>query len=269
MVSTSPGFSPGTPGFSAVRSSSESNTLWQSFFLGDVAYDPLPVINSAAVDSGNTPTSLLRPGLVMAKLDADGTWVDYDPTATDGSQEARGILVQEVNLLDFTSGSAAARMANALVILGKAKASALLNLDQQAKTQLAMRGFTFDDDVWTRGPVRRTMPKTADYTVTAADHATKFTTAGASGAVIFTLPAIACGLMYEFKNLVDQNMTVASAEGDNVIVDNDTSADSVAFSTTSHKIGGHVRFRAVYVSSTLKWEVEVLSPSTCTITTAT
>lgn len=80
--------------------------------------------------------------------------------------------------------------------------------------------------------------KTGDYTVVAADTGTMFTTTGASGAVIFTLPTKAAGLRYRFLNVVDQNMTVASAgSADDIVGMNDVAADSIAFSTAGEKIG--------------------------------
>lgn len=257
---TTPGFTPGTPGFTALRESYESSVTFQSFFLGDVVYAPMPVVDSTAVDSTNSPsTSILRPGLVMGKLDSNGQWVDYDPTATDGSQEARGILVVECNLLDYTSGSAADRFANAIVIGGKAKAAALLNLDQGARNQLVARGFIFDDDAWFPSVLfRRTVVKAASYTVVAADHGARFLTTGASGAVTFTLPTIALGLKFAFLNVVDQNMVIASAEGSNMIEAGDLSANSITFSTAGELIGAYCEVEAVYISGALKWLVTIL-----------
>lgn len=250
------GFDPGTPGFTAQRISSESSVLFQSFFLGDVVYDGLQMVDSTAVDSGNSPTSILRPGLVMAKLDSNGAWVDYDPTATDGSQEARGILVQEVNLLDYSTGSAATRLWGAIVIGGKAKASALLNLDQQARNNLIKRGFIFDDDVWfPMTETRRRVVKTGNYTVVAADHGTLFQATTAN--VNFTLPAIASnvGFSAEFLRCDDFNLVITSAEGTNILVDGNAGATSLTFSTASHKIGARVKVEAMYVNATLKWVV--------------
>ena len=81
--------------------------------------------------------------------------------------------------------------------------------------------------------------KTADYTVTQADSGKIFTTYGASANVNFTLPSVASeGLIYLFVNSVNYNLTVTAGTADTLITYNDTAADSVAFSTTSQKIGG-------------------------------
>ncbi len=83
--------------------------------------------------------------------------------------------------------------------------------------------------------------KTTDYSVTAADTGSVFTTTGASATVTFTLPVKTSGLAYWFINTVDYNMVVAANTADTMVTFNDATADSVAFSTSSEKIGGAVR----------------------------
>ncbi|MCB2179454.1 hypothetical protein KQH61_05985 [bacterium] len=85
--------------------------------------------------------------------------------------------------------------------------------------------------------------KTAAYTVKAKDAGKIFTTRGATAAVTFTLPTAAdlpSGWSVTFVSAADVGMTVASAEGDNIVTFNDLAADSVAFSTASEIIGGAV-----------------------------
>ena len=81
--------------------------------------------------------------------------------------------------------------------------------------------------------------KIDDYTVTAAESGTIFTTTGATKAINFTLPAIADG-PFEFRFLcgADQSLTVTAATADTLVAFNDLTADSVALSTSSEKIGG-------------------------------
>lgn len=89
----------------------------------------------------------------------------------------------------------------------------------------------------------RVVAKTADYTVVLPDdNGTMFTTRGAAGAIIFTLPAVtagANGACVWFFNAVAQNMTVASTANE-MITFNDVDADQVAFSTGSEVIGACV-----------------------------
>jgi hypothetical protein len=86
--------------------------------------------------------------------------------------------------------------------------------------------------------LRRVQAKTASYTCTAADSGTLFTTTGASGAVTFTLPAVATstGVWYEFVNTVGQNMII-TAPADTLVAFNDATATSLTYSQASELIG--------------------------------
>lgn len=57
-------------------------------------------IVSTAVDAGSTPTTTLRKGLVMGKITSGGKYREYLDSSSDGSQVAKGILTDEVNMLD-------------------------------------------------------------------------------------------------------------------------------------------------------------------------
>lgn len=99
------------------------------------------------------------------------------------------------------------------------------------------------NDCMTDGTVRpklRVTAKTASYTVTPADFGTVLTTRGAGGAITFTLPAASAvnkGEWVLFINVADQNMTVAGYD-EGLVVFNDLTADAIAFSQASEKIGG-------------------------------
>lgn len=80
--------------------------------------------------------------------------------------------------------------------------------------------------------------KTADHTCLASESGAFFVTTGATGAVNFTLPAIADGpFVFFFINGADQNITVTAETADTLVAFNDLAADSAAFSTVSEKIG--------------------------------
>lgn len=106
--------------------------------------------------------------------------------------------------------------------------------------------------------------KTASYTITSADFGSVITTRGAGAAVTFTLPAAAStneGEWVLFANVADQNMIVAGAD-EGLVVFNDLTADSIAFQTTSEKIGG--AFLAI--SDGTSWAVVPIATETQTIT---
>ena len=89
---------------------------------------------------------------------------------------------------------------------------------------------------------RRLVPKTTSYTVSPAKgdfSGSIFTTRGAVGAIVFTLPSPQPSLaetFYDFINIVDQNMTVAAPAG-KVLTFNNAAAASVAALTAGQKIG--------------------------------
>lgn len=270
MASTPHGYpaSPGTPGFTAVSETYEAAVMWQTHFMELPLLDPTGLIDSTAVDSGNTVTTVLRPGLVMAHISGTG-WVDYDADATDGSQKASGILLREVNMYDPRAGSAADRyVGGAIAISGRAIAANLLNLDQQARNQLMRQGFVFDDKPYQipMSDFSHVVPKAADYTVTAADHGTLFV--ATTGAVNFTLPTIAAGLAYEFLNSVDANMTITTPTADNMVGMNGLAFDTCTFSTAGEKIGARVRVESIYIGGTLQWVVSNISAGANTATFA-
>lgn len=70
--------------------------------LADIIYGPMhlclhlnhAVVDGASRDTGNTGhTTVLRPGLIMAKVTASGKWKPFVSGASDGTQYARGILL--------------------------------------------------------------------------------------------------------------------------------------------------------------------------------
>ena len=90
-------------------------------------------------------------------------------------------------------------------------------------------------------PARVSEVKTASYQVTKEDNGTIFLTTGATAAVVFTLPPITDGpFWFRFINCADVDMTVTAKVADTMLTYNDLAADSIAFSTSSEKIGGEV-----------------------------
>lgn len=266
-----PGFSYGTPGFSETRTSQENDVFFQSAFVGTPLTDPLGVIASTAVDSTNSVTTLLRAGLVMAKLTSGGKWVDYDADANDGSQFACGVLAKECNLLDFSTAAAADRVG--IIAIGgnlKAAGSNLIGLNARSRAQLRAQGFVFDDCATSPPSMGHSYsgPRyiTATATLTSADEGRLIVSEG-SGAVVVTLPAITDGAVFEVLNVADQNLTITSTTA--VIIGvNNAAATSIIFSTSSMKIGARAKLTGTYINGTLKWVAEIKSPGVTTVTLA-
>lgn len=204
-------------------------------------------ISGASRDAGNTPTTLLRPGLLLGIITSSGKYIQWDPTATDGSQYIAGILITDMAAQQLATNTD--RFLGVLVS-GCVKAASLLiggestyGLSGKAsehivKQQLSIN-FKLDTPLFANngGRWRKVRVVTADTTLTAADNGCLFVTNG-SGAINFTLPAMLEGLEFGFYNAVDQNMTITSAPADTLVAFNDIAADSVALSTSSEKVGG-------------------------------
>lgn len=94
---------------------------------------------------------------------------------------------------------------------------------------------------------------------TAAQSGSRFVVTNAASVTV-TLPAVAENLVYEFLRAADEEMVIASAEGDNMVVGHDLSADSVTFTTAGQQIGALVRVEGILVGTTAKWLVTLGTP---------
>jgi hypothetical protein len=197
-------------------------------------------IASTAADPGNSPTWRLRPGLVLGVITASGQWTNYSATATDGSQVARGVLAYGMRMQDVLTGVNTTKY-YAILVGGRVQGTNLLGLDQNARDQMALR-FIFDDGITGANGTNTPFPqsKTANYTALLSDNNSIFDNTGAIGAVAITLPAIQNGLIYGIRVIANQNMSIVSAEGTNIVALNNAGASSLAFSTGSQLIGGGV-----------------------------
>lgn len=243
------------PGMTTSRETYENEFRWGSQYQGIFAN---ALIDGNTIDSGNSPTYELRPGLLLGQVTSSGKWTDYDKSASDGSEVAAGVLIEGLRMQDF-QGNAVDRF-YAIVVGGPVQASKLLNFDGQARQQ--MDKFIFDDIGQMMGghwfPWKRFVTKTADYAIVAADNYTMFDNTGASGTVVLTLPAIANGFFFGLRASAAQVFRFTSGEGSNVI---GTSLTNSSVSVTA--IGG-----VIYIYSNPaanKWIVEQHGTQTITV----
>jgi hypothetical protein len=223
------------------------------------------LVSGATVDAGSTPTTVLRPGLILGLITATNKWTHYSPTATDGSQVARGILAgPQLRTLDINGAQQDKHVP--VIVGGPVQAAKLFGLDTQARACMYNR-FIFDDDVignsygW-----NNTVAKTAAYQVVAADNNTLFTTTGAVAEVDFTLPAAPVkGLRFRFYNTAGQTLKVIAA-ADKLVAFNNAAATRVAFATAGNLIGGVFEIVADEISA--KWLASNLSAGANTVTVA-
>ena len=121
------------PGFSATRENTPTE------FVAEPRQDGHNymgiMVDSGARDAGNTPTTTLRAGLVMGKVSATGRHKQYDPSASDGTETAAGILMDQTKVVD-AAGDASHNTSN-LFVHGRVKEDNLHGLDSGAKADLA------------------------------------------------------------------------------------------------------------------------------------
>ncbi len=86
-------------------------------------------IASSARDSGNSPDTTLRKGLVLGKISASGKFAEYD-----GRHSAYGILAYEVKVVD-DEGKPCDVFATVMVH-GKVSEAKLIGIDAVAKVDL-------------------------------------------------------------------------------------------------------------------------------------
>ena len=246
----------GVGGVGSLTQTTETEILWGSDLGRLIVIRKSAVIDGATRDAGNTPTTVLRPGLILGKVTATGKYKEYDPDGSDGTQIAEAILPIELKATDFDANDADRHFG--VIVGGLVRAGKLLLLDDQARTQMGTNGrFLFDDDLINKqsflGVPWTNEQAIADTTLVAADTGKRFVATTAD--VDFTLPAIANGLAFKFLRASEHEMAIISAEGDNLIVGNDLAADSLTFTTAGDQIGVQVFAEALYVGTTLKWLV--------------
>jgi hypothetical protein len=223
------------PGLTTSRETYEAEFRWGSQFQGVFAN---ALIDGASLDTGNTPTFELRPGLLLGQNITTGKYKPYSPTATDGTEVASAVLIEGLRMQDF-SGNNVDRF-YAVLVGGPVQASKILGLDGNAKQ--AMDKFIFDTSSsfidlpgahWF--PWRRQINKIANYTVLATDNFTLFDNAGAGGEVDLTLPAIANGYCFGLRCQAASVFKFISNEGSNIVA---ATATNTSVSVTA--IGGFI-----------------------------
>ena len=249
------------PGFAAQVEGDDVNVLWVGRHGQDLAATRKTTILSTAIDAGNTPTTTLRGGNVLAIADAGGKANTYSPDATDGRQIAVGVLEHHQDMLQ--DGVATDRFMQMLVH-GLVKEGELIGLDPRAKQQLGGR-MVFDREVSPQAGVlmhpRGIYRKSANYTVVAGDNGLLFL---ATAAVTFTLPTKANGLAFRFAQTADANLVIQGSA--DLIHKGNAAASSVTFSTANEKIGSHVLVECLYTAAgTLKWLVSNVGGTTATV----
>jgi len=245
------------PGLTTSRETYEAEFRWGSQFQGVFTN---ALIDGSSLDTGNTPTFELRPGLLLGQNITTGKYKPYAAGNTDGTEVASAVLIEALRMQDF-SGNNVDRF-YAVLVGGPVQAAKLLGLDNNAKQQ--MDKFIFDTSSsfidmpgahWF--PWKRQINKTANYTILATDNFTLFDNTGATAEVDLTLPAIANGYYFALSCRVAQIFKFISNEGSNIV---GTIATNSNCSVTA--IGGLI---VIYTNpGATKWIVEQRGTQTIT-----
>jgi hypothetical protein len=253
------------PGFSAAIYTTEREILWGR----DDQHLPLlfrnSIISGATRDAGNSPTTILRKGLVLGQVTSTLELEEWDADASDGTQNIAAVLGVELRAQDFDANNvdrSYATLLRAPVIAGQLliQGSAFVgHVDEfLARRQMVAAGFCFDDDPmgYLSGLVERYSLETAttDALLASQNGMTLFYNNAAS--VTVTLPAAKPGLVYEIVRAGDEELIVVSPTADNIVVGNDLSADGFTTTTAGEHLGIRWRLRSVYIDTTIKWLAE-------------
>lgn len=245
----------------------ESELLWADHARNAVLWQST-IISGASRDAGNTPTTILRPGLILGKVTASGEHEEWDADASDGTQYFVGVLDIEQRAQDYYGNNVDIEYRR-LVARAPVRASALLiqgsaflgHVDEYlARCQMVDSGFVFDDDpqgyLAGKGNRFETVTGTSD-TLTASQNGMTLFYSSAS-AVAVTLPTIQAGLGFTIVRTANEEIVISSAAGNDILAGGDDSASSVTWTTSGQQIGAALRIKAVYVGTTLKWLPEVV-----------
>lgn len=246
------------PGMSAALETQENRIWWglrsQQVVKGEI-------ILSTTVDAGNSPTTLLRAGLLLGKNSTTGKCTIWDPTATNGTEHIYGVLLHDQSMLaqGATTGD---KFIGWVLVGGNVIASSLLipaeaslgingnAKELQVRAYMTQTGrFILDDEPQgsTGGGWQRIINKTGNYTVLESDNNTFFHTEGASGVVYFTLPVMREGFHCFFYNAAAVEMKIISNPADTLIGLNDIDLDSITLDQSNEQIG--VGFEVIGLAS--------------------
>lgn len=226
------------------------------------------VVDGSIRDAGNSPTTLIRRGLLLGKITATGKQLQWDATATDGSQDLSSVNNMELRAQDFNAvdtDRVFATILQAPLIAGQLliKGLALVGHTDEylARRMLRNAGCVLDDDPmgYLAGAPRSPSYEAATTDTLTADQNGMTLYYPNAASVTVTLPAIKPGLEYTLVRVADEEFIVVSPTADNVIVGNDLSADGVTFTTSGEQIGATVFVKSEYVNGTLKWRM-ILPP---------
>jgi hypothetical protein len=252
---------PGSPGVGLISETGATKVCWGGDAAKGMCLFGSARIASTTADGGNDPTTLLRPGLVIAKVAATGYYSHYDIEARDGTNRASAILLDELSSVDLEN--IGTDRVFRILLAGPVRASNLIGLDSMARRQLGPR-FMFDDDLrsqrhfldlaWVDEEV------TANHQIVAADAGKMLVCTDDD--VELTLPTLADseGFAVMILRAGGGELSVVSLEGSNVIAGGSITSSQIEFQTAGQLIGVRLKFEAIHVGTVQKWLLTYYEP---------
>ena len=244
----------GVPGTGTLAETIEREIMWGGDRSKGMVLEMSANYSADILDAGNTITTDIRAGLIVGKLTTGGELEEWDPDATDGTQDIFGVNPIDFRTLDLNATAVdrvlpvivrAPFKAASLLIAG----SALVGHASEfvARQALVGGGSILDDDPqgylggasW-----RRKILLGASTTLTSADNYTEFFVHSAD--VDFILPAVQNGLKFRFFMGEDFELEISSATSV-FITGHDQTGDGVTWTTDGSQIGCHVEVEGVNI----------------------
>ena len=206
-------------------------------------------------DAGNTPTTVIRAGLLVAKTTSGGELEEWVSTASDGTENIFGVVPYELRAQDFDATDQD-RVAG-VIVRAPFKASQLLiqgsafvgHADEYlARAALHGGGSILDDDPqgYLAGASWRQKIQlgATTITLTSADTYTRFLTH--SVATNYVLPAVQVGLKFRFFASEDFNLSISSASSV-FVTGNAVTGDGISYVTSGEIIGANIEVEGVNI----------------------
>ncbi len=111
------------PGINTVRETVEASLLWGAWEVNR-SYIVPTLIDGSSVDQGSTPTTLLRPGLLMGMVTATKKVKPYATGASDGTEDIYGVLMYAESTQLY--GANADKYFGYLLVAGQIKTAATI-----------------------------------------------------------------------------------------------------------------------------------------------
>ena len=245
----------GAPGMGALAESTEYEILWGGDRGKGFVLEQNANYSGTMRDAGNTPTTVIRAGLLMAKLTSTAELEEWVSTASDGTQNIFGVTPYELRAQDFdavdqdrVAGIIVRAPFKALQLLIQGSAFVGHADEFLARAALHGGGSILDDDPqgYLAGASWRQKIQlgATTITLTSADNYTRFLTH--SVATNYVLPAVQTGLKFRFFMSEDFEISISSASSV-FVTGNDVTGDGVTFTTDGEQIGVNLEVEGVNI----------------------